>query len=132
MQQRVTWEIVSKRQPLSTEARPRLTLVCVKWPFSMLPFRAVNNYSFSLYWMLIKYIYMTSGFKTLQVNWKFVFVFSNVQTTPFRIYGKPYAHKFCAVDIFGASPRVKQYHLFPSSITCRARFHDSAGEYWKG
>ena len=23
--------------------------------------------------MLIKYIYMTSGFKTLQVNWKFVF-----------------------------------------------------------
>ena len=26
-------------------------------------------------------------------------VYSNAQTTPFRIYGKPYAHNFCAVDI---------------------------------
>ena len=43
---------------------------------------------------------------------------------PVRIYGEPYAHKFCAVDIFwnitrrqAISPVAKFYHV-----------HDSAGD----
>ena len=43
---------------------------------------------------------------------------SNAQRTPLRIYGEPYVHKFCAVDIFLISPVVKQYHPLPSSIKC--------------
>ena len=27
-------------------------------------------------------------------------VYSNALTTPVRIYGEPYAHKFCAVDVY--------------------------------
>ena len=49
--------------------------------------------------------------------------------TPLRIYGEPYTHKFCAVDIF------LEYHLSSSNITrcqvpsrVRAWFHDSAGD----
>ena len=35
--------------------------------------------------------------------------FSNAQMTPVRIYGEPYAHKFCTVDIFGNINCYKQY-----------------------
>ena len=49
--------------------------------------------------------------------------------TPVRIYGEPYAHKFCAVNIF------LEYHLSSNNITrcqvpsrVRAWFHDSAGD----
>ena len=54
---------------------------------------------------------------------------SNAHTTPVRIYGEPYAHKFSAVDIF------LEYHPSSSNITrcqvpsrVRAWFHDSAGD----
>ena len=56
--------------------------------------------------MLIKYmVYITFGFKNNQgpMNiWVCISysVNSNAHTTPVRIYGEPYAHKFCAVDIF--------------------------------
>ena len=45
-------------------------------------------------------------------------VYSNTHMTPVRINGEPYGNKLCAVNIFGISPVVKQYHLLPSSITC--------------
>ena len=78
-----------------------------------------------LYWMLIKYIvYITFGFKTIQVKWIFVFVYptpsiySNAHMMPVRIYGEPYAHKFCTVDIFwnitrrqAISPVAKFHHV---------------------
>ena len=45
-------------------------------------------------------------------------VYSNAQTTPVRIYGEQYAHKFCAVDIFwnitrhqAISPVAKFHHV---------------------
>ena len=57
-------------------------------------------------------------------------VYSNAHTTPVRIYGEPYAHKFCAVDNF----QILEYHPSSSNITrshvpsrVRAWFHDSAG-----
>ena len=54
-----------------------------------------------LYWMLLKLnVYITFAFKTIQVKWIFEFVFRTAHTTPVRIYGEPYAHKFCAIDIF--------------------------------
>ena len=53
----------------------------------------------------------------------------NAHTSQVRIYGKPYAHKFCAVDIF------LEYHPSSSNITrcqvpsrVRAWFHDSSGD----
>ena len=70
----------------------------------MLPSRAVNNYY--IIPMLFKYIvYITSGFKTCTIQVKLILVlviciYSNVQMTPVRVYGEPYAHIFCAVDIF--------------------------------
>ena len=76
-----------------------------------------------VYWMLIKYI--TSGFKTMQVKWIFVLVFCilYIQTTPVRISGELYAHKFCAVDIFwnitrhqAISPIAKFHHSFGSGL----------------
>ena len=46
------------------------------------------------------------------------FVYSNAQMTPVRIFGEPYAHKICAVDIFGnisrsqaISPVAKSHHV---------------------
>ena len=46
-------------------------------------------------------IYITFGFKTIQVKWITLYsVNLNAHTTPVRIYGESYAHKFCAVDIF--------------------------------
>ena len=70
-----------------------------------------------LYWMLIRYIvYITFGFKTIQVKWILLLyfisysVYSNAQTTPVGIYGEPYAHKLCAVDIFRNITRRQQYH----------------------
>ena len=62
-----------------------------------------------LFWMLIKYISYTTlcfGFKTIQVRLIIELICisysvnSNSHTTPVRIYGEPYSHKFCAVDIF--------------------------------
>ena len=54
---------------------------------------------------------------------------SNAPTTPVRIYGEPYAHKFCVVDIFwnitrnhAISPPVK------FTLRVRALCHDSAGD----
>ena len=56
-------------------------------------------------------------------------VCSNSHTTPVRIYGEPYVHKFCAVNIF------LEYHPSSSTITryqvpsrVRAWFRDSAGD----
>ena len=46
------------------------------------------------------------------------FVYSNAHTTPVRIYGEPYANKFCAGDIFwnitrrqGISPVANFHHV---------------------
>ena len=75
-------------------------------------------------------VYITFGLKTIQVKWIFEFVFnSNAHTTPVRIYGEPYAHKFCAVDIFwkitcrrAISPVVKLHHVLGSG------FYDSVAD----
>lgn len=64
-----------------------------------------NNNIIISYRILLRYIvYITTGLKTIQVKWIFVLVHSNIvhsnpQMTPVRIYGKQYAHQFCAVDI---------------------------------
>ena len=47
--------------------------------------------------MLIKYIVYI---KTIQVKLMKYSVNSNAHTTPVRIYGEPYAPKFCAVNFF--------------------------------
>ena len=58
-------------------------------------------------------------------------VCSNSHTTPVRIYGEPYVHKFCAVNIlFGISPVVKHYNPLPSSITCWGVVSWFSGWYW--
>ena len=48
-------------------------------------------------------------------------VCSNAHTTPVRIYGEPYMHKFCAVDFF-----FLEYHSSSSNIT-RCQFHHGLG-----
>ena len=106
---------------MSTEAKPRLTLVFEGWQFSMCS-------QYLLYYTECKL--NTSGFKTIQVKWIYVCISysvnSNAHTTPVWIYGKPYAHKFFAVNIF------LKYPPSSSNITCcqvpsrvRAWFHHS-------
>ena len=75
-----------------------------------------------LYWMLIKYIvYISFGFKTIQVKWIFEFVFRtplNPTLKPVKMYGEPYVHKFSTIDNFlnftrrqAISPVVKFHHV---------------------
>ena len=54
---------------------------------------------------------------------------SNAHTTPVRIYGEPYAHKFWAVDIF-LEYRQSSSNITPCQVPSRVRawFHDSAGD----
>ena len=55
---------------------------------------------------------------TLRLVSKQCLYFVLPHTTPVRINGEPYGNKLYAVNIFGISPVVKQYHLLPSSIAC--------------
>ena len=108
----VTWDIVTLKKTMVTEAKPRLTLVFKGWQFPMLPSLAVNNYytilSVSLHVIFYKYIvYIMIGFKTIQVK------FIRRQS----VFGE-YPHKFCAVDIFwniirrqALSPVAKSHHV---------------------
>ena len=51
--------------------------------------------------------------------------------TPVRIYNEPYAHKFCAVDIFGYITR-RQANIISCQVPSRVRawFHDSASDIY--
>ena len=81
LHERVSWDIVNPRKPISTKARRGLTLVFEGWQFPMLPSCAFNNY-YIIMNVNIKYIiYITYGFKTIQVKWKeFVFRTPYIQT----------------------------------------------------
>ena len=69
--------------------------------------------------MLIKYVWFQNN--SGQVNicvCNSYSLYSNAHTTPVRIYDEPYAHKFCAADIFWIitrrqviSPVSKFYHV---------------------
>ena len=66
----VTWEIDTPWKLMLTEANPRLKLLFQGWQFPLVQSIII------LYWMWIKYIvYITFGFKTIQVKWIFEFVF---------------------------------------------------------
>ena len=86
------------------------------------------------YIFTLHYIYVCFQNNPGQVNiWGCISfsVNSNAHTTPVRIYGDPFAHKFCAVDIFGEyQSAVKQYHPLPSSITCLGVVSWLSGLYW--
>ena len=98
-----------------------LTLIFKGWQFPMLPSLAVNihiilnvNLKHCLHYVWFKNI-------SCEVNiwvWISYSVNSNAHMTPVRIYGEPYAHKFCTVTIFLEYHIIKQYHLLLSSITC--------------
>ena len=97
----------------------KITLVFEVWQLPMLPSRAVNIYYIILNISVIKSIHLLHYFWfQIQVKWIFVFVFST-----------PYAHKFCAVDIF------LEYHPSSNNITrCQvssrvsAWLHDPSGD----
>ena len=120
-------------KPMSTEAKPRLTLVFEGWEFPMLPSRAVNIYHIILNVNSIHRLhYIRFQNNQGQMNiWVCISysVNSNAHRTPVRIYSELYAHKFCAVDIF------LEYQPSSSNITrcqvqsrVRAWFHDSADD----
>ena len=90
LHERVTWEIVIPRKPMSTEANTSSTLPWFQ-----------NNPGQVNIWVCISY----------SVN-------SNAHTTPVRIYGEQYAQNSAQSIFFGISTVVKQYHPLPSSITC--------------
>ena len=54
----------------------------------------------------------------------FVLNKTNAHTTLARIYGEPYAHKFCAVDNCWNITR----RPFQVPLRVRVRFHDSVGD----
>ena len=76
-------------------------------------FLLVQSVFIILYWMLIKYIVFITNKPGHMNIWVCISysVYLNAHTTPVRIYGEPYAHKFCAVDIF------LEYHPSSSNIT---------------
>ena len=82
-------------------------------------------------WMLIEYIvYITFCFDTIQVlreylSLYFVLLKVNAHTTSVRIYGEPYAHKFCTVDFFPSSSNITRSQV-QSRVS--AWFHDSVGD----
>ena len=140
LHERVTWEIVTLIKPMSTEAKPRLTLVFEGWHWfsrgdNFPRYPLVQSIFIILYWMWIKYIvYITLGIKTIPVEWIFVFV----SRTPFiqtliRRQSESMVNPTCinsAQSIF-----FLEYHPSSSNITrcqilsrVRAWFHDSAGE----
>ena len=93
LHERVTWEIINPRKPMITVA------IWFSRGDNFPCYPLVQSIINILYWMLIKHVvYITSGFKTIQ--WISYSVNSNAHTTPVRTYGEPYAHKYCAVDIF--------------------------------
>mgnify|MGYP003690464617 CR=1 FL=1 len=110
----------------ATEAEPRLTLVFEDWHFPCDPL--VQSIINILYWMLIKNnVYITFGIKTTGKVINSVCISysvnSNALTMPVRIYGEPYAHKFCVIDIFwnitrrqGMSPVARFHHVLGRSF----------------
>ena len=82
--------IFTPRKPLSTEADSGFRGVTISHVLS----RAVNNYHV----ILKVYSYTSSTLRMVSKQSRSYSVYSNAQTTPVRIYGEPYTHKFCAVD----------------------------------
>ena len=69
LHERVTWEIVTPRKPMSTEAKLRLTFICFSRGDNFPCYPLVRSIIIILYWMLIKQIvYITFGFKIIQVK----------------------------------------------------------------
>ena len=106
------------------------------WQFPMLP-PSCSQYLLYYTECLIKYIvYISFGFKTIQVKWIFEFVFrtSKIQTLirhhAVRIYGEHYAHKFWADNTFLKITCCQAYHLLPSSIVCKGVVSWFNGWYW--
>ena len=90
--------------------------------------RAVNNYYFILNVHQIHRLhYVWFQNNPVQVNICVCIslsVCSNAHTTPVRIYGEPYAHKFCAVVIFWKITRRQ-------AISPVAKFHHVLGRGFK-
>ena len=94
--------------------KPRLTLVFKGWQILCYPL--VQSIIIILYCMLICPHYVLFQNNPSQVNiWVCI---SNAHTTPVRIYGEPYVHKFCVVDFIwnstrrqAISPVAKFYHV---------------------
>ena len=85
LHERATREIDIPTKPMSTEAKPNLTLVFSGWQFPMLPSRAVNNY-----YIILNYVWFRNN--RGQVNTWVCIPYSvssnNHSTTPVRIYGE--------------------------------------------
>ena len=86
-----------------TAREGNIEIVNPRKQFPMLPSRAVNNYYDMLYWMLIKYLstlrlFSQQSGSSEYLSLYFVLRKTNAHTTLAKIYGEPYAHKFCAVD----------------------------------
>ena len=89
----------------------------------MLSFRAVNIF-FPVYWMLIGCIvYITSGFKTIQVKWIFALAFRipNIQTlscnSPEPMVNRARFDSVQSIS-FEISAVIKQNHPLTSTIKC--------------
>ena len=126
LHERVTRDIVTPRKPLWNEAKPRLTLVFEGGQFPMLPSCADNIYYIILnvIWIHhLHYVWYQNNPGQVKICVCISYsIYSNAHTTPVRIFGEPYTHKFCAVDIFWNITRC----LVPSHV--KAWFHDSAGD----
>ena len=122
LHERVTWEIVTPGKPVLIEAKLGLTLVFEGWQFPMLPSLAVNNYYIILNvdWIhRLHYVWFQNN--PCQVNICVCISYSvnsNAHTTQVRIWGEPYTHKFCTVNIFlnithcqAISPVAKFHHV---------------------
>ena len=102
--------IVTPRKTISTKAKPGLTWFSRGDNFPCYPL--VQLLFIILYWMSIKYIvYITFGFKTIQVNWISYSVNLYANTTPVRIYGEPYAHISQITSRQAKSPVAKFHHV---------------------
>lgn len=95
------------RKPSSILASPPLTLVFSVWQLPMVPSRAGSIHNI----MLITLCLVSNQTKSSEYfSLLSYFKYPNVHIRTVRIYGKPYAYKFCAFN----NTVFIQYHPWPS------------------
>ena len=126
LHQRVTWEIVTPWRPCNVDRGEAevdigflgVTISHVTLSCSQYLLYYTECYLIIRYMHRLHYVWFQNN--PGQVNVWVCLLYSlnsNAHTTPVRIYGELYTHKFCAVYIFWISPVAKFHHVIGHGFT---------------
>ena len=122
MYERVSWKIVAPRKPMSTEAKPRLTLVfegdnspCYLFVQSIFIILLLFRYAYHLRCVWFQKQSRSSEYLCWYTSYMYI-------QTPIRIQLESMVNRtlinYAQSIFFGISPVVKQYHPLLNPITC--------------